>query len=78
MYCSGRRCYVRSYGGSEMSVKNINNGKNVLDSLIEVYGLNKVLSVFACSAGAALIGFVLSANLIPNDPTTIIEKENER
>lgn len=79
MYGSNFCSHIRGLGGSEMSVKNATIGKSIFDSLVEDYGLNKVLSVFASTAGLALVGFVLSANLTPSKPTVIIvEKENER
>lgn len=52
-----------------MNNKKIPTAESIFTEVVDIYGLNKVLSTVACTLAGALIGFVIGANLIPNDST---------
>ena len=52
-----------------MNNRKILTAESIFTEVVDIYGLNKALSTVACTLAGALIGFVIGANLIPNDST---------
>lgn len=69
--CRVRICGVY-IGGVAMSVT---EKEHMFDMVGNEYGLNKTVSVVASSIVGALVGFIISANMLPNNPKNVEEKE---
>lgn len=48
---------------------------NILNKAIAEYGFNKVLSVVVISMVSALVGCIISVNVIPNDNEIVKESK---
>jgi hypothetical protein len=51
-------------------------GEYILKQILDAWGVSKTLQVTLLALSAAGIVFFIGANVVPNNPTILIEEEN--